>query len=154
MKMEFKLSQKQIEIKRRESFLAAVFVLLILIIGTVGIIGPKPSITRVFTAAAFVLLFGVFIKYIHKDFARTKQRMLSHRLLIHNNFLILQQGEIENEFDLQDIDSIRFQRKKGAINSILINIRKNFGFKIKGYEGMDKITRLLKESVPLSKLEP
>jgi hypothetical protein len=152
--MEFRRNQKQIEIKRRESFLAIVFVSLVLIIGTIGIIGPKPSITRVGAATAFLVFFGVFIKYIHNDSAKTKQKMLSHRLLIQNNLLILQQGESKEEFDLQAIDSLRFEYKKGSVNSIVINVRKNFEFKIKGYERMDVMSRLLKESVPSSKLKP
>jgi uncharacterized membrane protein len=79
--MEFKLNQNQIKIKQRESILAMVFVSLILLIGTVGIIGPKPNLARFITAFAFIIFFSLLIKFIRRDFIKTKQLMQRHRLI-------------------------------------------------------------------------
>lgn len=151
--MEFKIDQKQIEIKKREYLVSAVFISIILIIGTIGIIGPKPSIVRGIASVAYAFSFGLFIKYLLKDFAKTKHKMLGHRLIIDNHLLILQQDDIKTKLDLKDIYSIHFKIKKGSITSIIIDIRKNVGFKIKGYERMDEIMNLLKNSVPSSKIK-
>ena len=62
--MKFKIDTKQIELKRREYILSEVFISIILIIGTIGIIGPKPSMVRIVAAMGFALFFILFIKYL------------------------------------------------------------------------------------------
>lgn len=151
--MEFKLDQNQIKLKKREYLLSLVFISIILLIGTIGIIGPKITIGRCIATAAFAVLFILIIKHLFKDFSKTRQKMVAHRLIIANQLLILQQDVIKQEFDLNNIYSILFHLKKGSATSIVINISKNVGFTIKGYERMDEIMRLLENSVPSSRIK-
>jgi uncharacterized membrane protein YbaN (DUF454 family) len=56
--MEYKLNQKQIGIKRRESYLAIVFITLIILIGAAGIIGPNHSRVRFIAVIAFIIFYS------------------------------------------------------------------------------------------------
>lgn len=152
--MEFRIAQKQIKTKKREYLLTAAFVLIVSIIGIIGILGPEPSMRRVIVAAGLALFSGFFMKYLFNDFAMTKQKMLAHRLIVDNHRLIVQRAEFKKAFNLRDIFSIQFRLKKGAVVSIVINLRKNLGFTIKGYEKMDEIMKLLKNAVAPSKIKP
>jgi len=56
--MEFKLDQKQIQIQKRTSIIATIFIIVITVIGAIGIIGPDPSLERIVLSIIFVSFFG------------------------------------------------------------------------------------------------
>ncbi len=151
--MEFKIGHQQVKLKRRESIVAAIFVVIIIFVGAAGIIGPKPGVVRIITSIVYVVFFGLILRSIKTDYNKTKLKMLNHRLIIGSNTLILEQEGVRNEIELKKIYSIRFQYKRKVLNTIVIDIKKNCGFKLKGYDDMHMIMTLLKKSVPPSKIK-
>lgn len=104
-----------------------------MIVGAVGIIGPKPTLIRIITAACYLLFFGLMIIYIRKDMVKAQLRMYNHHLLMKGRKFIIQQGDLSKTFDLRDIHSIRVKSKNKAVKSIIVYPEKGLGFAMKGY---------------------
>ena len=110
--MEFKINSQQFRIKKRENIIATVFISLILLMAVAAdIVGPKPDIRRIAVSMILIIVLGLFLKSIRKDYHKTKQNMLNHKLLIENNRLILENDGVKTEIDLKKfirlISSIR-----------------------------------------------
>ena len=143
--MEFKISERRLGLHKRESLLAAVFLLLIMIAGGAGIVGPAPGLKRIAAGIAYLLLIGLILIWVRKDFLETRRNLQSHRLILENGKIFFENGAIRQELDLQKVHSIRFRRKGGQVRTILVDIEKGRGFKIEEYEGMDEIARIISE---------
>ena len=152
--MEFKISERRLGRQKRESVLAAVFLVLLLVAGGAGIIGPALGIKRIAAGLAYVLFIGLILIWVRKDFLETRRNMQSHRLILENGKIAFENGAIRQELDLQKVHSIRFRRKGGQVRSILVDIEKGRGFKIQGYEGMEEIAHIMLEKMDSSIIAP
>ncbi len=134
--------------------LAAVFLVLVMVAGGAGIVGPALGIKRIAAGVAYVLLIGLILIWVRKDFLETRRNMQNHRLILENGKIVFENGAIRQELDLQRVHSVRFRRKGGQVRSILVDIEKGRGFKIEGYEGMEEIARIVLEKVDSSIITP
>lgn len=150
--MEFKLNHNPIRIKNRQRIIATVFIIIITIIGAVGIIGPEPNMMRIIISLIFISFFFFLLRSIQIDFNKTKQKLLNHRLIIENDKLVLTHDALRMEIDFQRISSVRFKHKKGAVESIVVDVEKDTGFTLKDYENMNAIKDVLSNSLPSSKI--
>ena len=107
---------------------------------------------RIGVALSYMGFFGIILRYIQTDYPKTKMEMLAHSLIVQDYKLILKLEDVENEYDLQNTHRVCLKYRKGEIISILIEIDKNQGLKIKGYENMEKLKDLIVESVPPEKV--
>ena len=148
--MKFKVSEKFKSKGRRNTILASMLVI-VLIVGLIWMFISSTTTTNKIISAAGAFMLLKYLPHAYRNIKNHDSSYPELEILEHDNKLNISHKGAVISIPLSDFENLVIQSKKGEIKSILLTTKSFSNLRFEGYDNQETLAELLKKYTPAGK---